>query len=117
MIVVYGLKSCDSCRKAVKLLQAGGQSYRFHDLRDDGLPEGRLAQWLERLGWERLLNRRSTTWRELRETEKSNLDAPGAARLLAENPTLIKRPVVEAGERLLVGFAPAEQAILTGLSG
>jgi len=112
MIVVYGLKNCDTCRKALGLVQSAGVPHRFHDLRADGLPAGRLANWLEALGWETLLNRRSTTWRDLPEADKTGLDAARAARLLAAHPTLIKRPVIEAGERLIVGLAPAQQAQL-----
>ncbi|MGD1877904.1 MAG: ArsC/Spx/MgsR family protein [Kiloniellaceae bacterium] len=128
MIVLYGLKNCDSCRKALKLLQDGGRPHRFHDLRADGLPADRHAHWLAAAGWEALLNRRSTTWRELPEAEKAGpdgtlegrLDAAHAAALLARHPTLIKRPVVEipdAGgdDRLVIGFSPAEQAILKAL--
>ncbi|GAB4356086.1 MAG: ArsC family reductase [Kiloniellaceae bacterium] len=116
MIVVYGLKNCDSCRKAAKLLEAAGRPFRFHDLRADGLPRDRLAQWLATAGWETLLNRRSTTWRDLPAAEKAGLDAAAAGRLLERHPTLIKRPVVEldgaASGRLLVGLGPAEQKAL-----
>lgn len=119
MIVVYGLKNCDSCRKATKLLEAAGRPFRFHDLRADGLPRDRLARWLAKAGWEALLNRRSTTWRDLPEADKAGLDAAKAARLLEGHPTLIKRPVVEtgdeAGDTLLIGFGPAEQAALKKL--
>lgn len=116
MIVIYGLKSCDSCRKAVKLLDAGGASYRFHDLRADGLPPGRLDAWVARLGWEALLNRRSTTWRELPAAQKENLDAARAAALMSGHPTLIKRPVVEAGDSLIVGLAPGQRQALEDLA-
>lgn len=116
MIVIYGLKNCDTCRKAVKLLEAGGAPYRFHDLRADGLPAERLALWLDKAGWETLLNRRSTTWRELPAAEKAGLDSARAAELLVRHPTLIKRPVVEAGDALLVGLAPDQQAALTALA-
>jgi arsenate reductase len=117
MIVIYGLKNCDSCGKALKVAAAGGRPHRFHDLRADGLPAERLERWIGAVGWEVLLNRRSTTWRGLPEAEKADLDAPRAALLLARHPTLIKRPVVEAGDSLLVGFAPAEQAALRALAG
>ena len=115
MIVVYGLKNCDSCRKAVKLLEASGADFRFHDLRADGLPEDRLAHWLATAGWEILLNRRSTTWRELPEAQKGVTDADGVAALLRRHPTLVKRPVVEAGDSLVVGFGPKEQAAVRAL--
>lgn len=117
MIVIYGLKTCDSCRKAVKLLEAGGTRFRFHDLRADGLPPGRLDTWVAHLGWEVLLNRRSTTWRELPADQKEGLDAAHAADLMTRHPTLIKRPVVEAGEALIVGLAPAEMQALKQLAG
>ena len=70
MIVIYGLKNCDSCRKAVQLLARAGAAHRFHDLRADGLPSGRVERWLAAAGWEALVNRRSTTWRELPAAEK-----------------------------------------------
>jgi Spx/MgsR family transcriptional regulator len=117
MIVVYGLKNCDSCRKAMKILAGRGQASRFHDLRDDGLPAATLSAWLSAVGWEVLLNRRSTTWRELPEDDKKNLDASRAAQLLARHPTLVKRPVVESAEGIQVGFGPAEQAALSRLAG
>ncbi|MEO3428321.1 ArsC/Spx/MgsR family protein [Pelagibius sp. CAU 1746] len=116
MIVIYGLKNCDICRKAVKLVQAGGRPYRFHDLRADGLPAARLAAWLESPGWEALLNRRSTTWRGLPEAEKADLDAARAADLLARHPALIKRPVVEGGDQPIVGLAPPQEAALKALA-
>jgi len=115
VIVIYGLKNCDSCRKAVKLLEAGGRPFRFHDLRADGLTGDRLARWLAAVGWEVLLNRRSTTWRDLPEVDKAGLDAAKAAGLMERHPTLVKRPVVEAGDRVVVGFGPAEQAALKTL--
>lgn len=117
MFVIYGLKNCDSCRKAVKLLEAGGTRFRFHDLRADGLPPGCLDAWLARLGWEALLNRRSTTWRELPATQKEGLDAARAADLMTRHPTLIKRPIVETDDALIVGLAPAETQALKQLAG
>src|SRR3546814_11808850 len=94
MIVVYGLKNCDSCREALSLLKAGDAAHRFHDLRADGLPTGQLPHWLGRVGWEVLLNRRSTTWRPLPDAEKVGVVAPVAARLVGPHPTLITRPVL-----------------------
>lgn len=117
MIVIYGLKACDSCRKAQAIAEAAGAAWRLHDLRADGLPADRFAQWLERVGWEALLNRRSTTWRALPEADKAELDAGAAARLMERHPTLIKRPVIEAGDRLIVGLAPSQAAALAALAG
>ena len=119
MIVIYGLKNCDSCRKALKLVAAGGAAHRFHDLRADGLPPGRVQRWLAAVGWEALVNRRSTTWRGLPEPEKAALLDGGAAAavpLLEGHPTLIKRPVIEAGDKLIVGLAPPQQAELAALA-
>ncbi len=116
MIVVYGLKTCDSCRKALKLLQGAGHAHRFHDLRGDGLPPGQPEAWVSELGWEALLNRKSTTWRELPEAEKQGLDATTAAGLMRRHPTLIKRPVIEASDRLLVGIGAPQQAVLRALA-
>lgn len=119
MIVIYGLKNCDSCRKALKLVADGGAAHRFHDLRADGLPSGRVQRWLAAVGWEVLVNRRSTTWRGLPEPEKDALvdgGAGAAATLLERHPTLIKRPVIEAGDKLIVGLAPPQQAKLATLA-
>ena len=116
MIVIYGLKNCDSCRKAVKLVEAGGAAHRFHDLRADGLPADRLRLWLGRVGADTLVNRRSTTWRELSEAERGAAGGGAVAALLTRHPTLIKRPVIEAGDSLIVGLAPAQQAALKELA-
>jgi Spx/MgsR family transcriptional regulator len=110
MIVIYGLKNCDSCRKALKLAESAGAAHRFHDLRDDGLPPGGVQRWLAAAGWETLVNRRSTTWRGLSEAEQAAAGSGGAAALVERYPTLIKRPVIEAGDTLIVGLAPLQQA-------
>lgn len=110
MTTLYGLKNCDSCRKAIAFLKAGGWPYRFHDLRDDGLPADVLTDWIDQVGWEPLLNRRSTTWRGLPEAEKKDLDAEKAVRLMLAAPTLVKRPVIRLAERTVVGFGAPQQA-------
>lgn len=117
MIVIYGLKNCDSCRKALGIVDAAGAARRFHDLRTDGLPEERLERWFGSVGWEALVNRRSTTWRQLPDADKADLDAAKAARLLQRHPALIKRPVIEGGDALIVGLAPAQEAALRSLAG
>src|SRR3546814_16277417 len=117
MIVVYGLKNCDSCREALSLLKAGDAAHRFHDLRADGLPTGRLAHWLGRVGWEVLLNRRRPTWRQLPEAAKVGVDAAAAARLVERPPTHIKQPDTQAGGTHLVGFPPDRKTLLGGKAG
>ena len=114
MITVYGIKNCDTCRKALKWLTAEGIEHRFHDFRVDGLDTGALAAWVDTAGWEKLLNRRGTTWRNLSDAEKDGIDEAKAQTLMAGNPTLIKRPVFETGDQVLVGFSNAEQAALKG---
>lgn len=103
-MTLYGIASCDSCRKARHWLDRWGAEYRFHDLRADGLPAERLRHWLSTVGWELLLNRRGRSWRELSADQRESLDADRARALLGEHPLLIKRPVLEVGDRVLVGF-------------
>jgi len=112
MITVYGIKNCDTCRKARKWLEAEGIAHSFHDFRDDGLDEKTVASWLAELGDETLINRRGTTWRKLSEKERASAEGAGAATLIAANPTLIKRPVFDLGPKRLVGFAKDAQAEL-----
>lgn len=102
---LYGLKNCDSCRRARQWLEAHGITPRLHDVRADGLNASRLERWVEALGWERLLNRRSTTWRQLGDGRPETLDRASAVQLILEHPTLLRRPVLESGPRLLVGFS------------
>ena len=111
-VTLYGLKTCDTCRKAVAFLTARDCPPQFHDLRADGLGEDMLDGWIGVVGWEALLNRRSTTWRALPDEAKEGLDPAGARLLLLDNPTLVKRPVIALGDLLLVGFAAAQQAAL-----
>lgn len=115
MIVLYGLRNCDRCRKALKSMASLGIEHRFHDLRADGLEEARLDRWLAELGWERLLNRQSTTWRGLSNTDREGLDATSARALMLAHPTLIKRPVLELDQGILVGFGKAEEDRLRSL--
>lgn len=112
MITVIGIKSCDTCRKALAWLTAQNVKHTFHDLRADGLEAGRLSGWVEACGWEVVLNRRSTSWRGLTEAEKSNLTADKAQALMIANPTLIKRPVFENGTAVYVGFTDAVRTAL-----
>lgn len=106
MTTLYGIPSCDSCRKARRWLDANQVQYRFHDLRSDGLDAGMVRQWCDELGWEALLNRRSTTWRALQPHQREGIDAAGAQALMLASPTLIKRPVIAHQGNLYVGFQP-----------
>lgn len=110
--VIYGIKNCDTMKKAMRWLDAAGVSYHFHDYRCAGVDKQRLAAWCAELGWETLLNRRGTTWRGLDETLKADLDEAGAIALMVEQPALIKRPVVEFADRVEVGFSEARYAAL-----
>ena len=104
MITLYGIRQCDTCRKALKWFEARGEDVTFHDLRQDGLPREALERWLASANADRLVNRRSTTWRGLGEAERGKADTQ-PLELLEGHPTLVKRPVVERdGEVLAVGF-------------
>lgn len=104
---LYGIPNCDTVKKARQWLDARGVTYRFHDLRADGLDAGRIQHWLAEAGSEVLVNRRSTTWKQLDETARQAATAGDTAVLIA-HPTLIKRPVLEAADRLAVGFSADE---------
>ncbi|MBY5993929.1 ArsC family reductase [Ferrimonas balearica] len=107
-MILYGIKSCDTVRKARKHLEQQGQAHTFHDFREAGLDAARLERWLTQVPYTTLLNTRSTSWRALDEADKQDLDADKAKTLMLANPTLIKRPVLEAGDALLVGFKAAD---------
>jgi len=104
MITLYGIKNCDSVRKARNWLEASGVTFQFHDFRRDGLDACLLQEWIKQPGWEKLLNRRSTTWRQLSSDETADLDARKAATLMLQYPTLIKRPLLDTGSTRHVGF-------------
>lgn len=117
MITVYGIKNCDTCRKALKWLDGEGIEARFHDFRVDGLDGATLDSWLGAVGWETVLNRRGASWRAVPKDVQAAIDAASARRLILDNPTLVKRPVFDLGGNYLVGFKDAEkQAILSARS-
>ncbi len=109
-VTLYGLKNCDSCKKALKALEGAGRSVSFVDVRADGVPAETLGTWLAEKG-DMLVNTRSTTWRGLDEATRARADSDTAG-LLAEHPTLIKRPVIEADGAVHVGWAKEVQAAL-----
>lgn len=108
----YGLKTCDTCRKAVKALEAAGAEFTVTDVRADGVTKKQLETWAKAVGWEKLLNKASTTWRGLPDTEKEGVNEKKAIALMAEHPTLIKRPVIEAGGKVYVGWSDATRKAL-----
>jgi arsenate reductase len=114
MVTIYGIKNCDSVKKARIWLEQHRIAYTFHDFRGDGLAESTLRQWASRIGWEQLLNRRSKSWKELSEGERLSIDEGSAIRLMLDNPTLIKRPVVSYGKQIQVGFSDEEFTSLFG---
>lgn len=112
--VVYGISNCDTVKKARRWLDAQNVSYRFHDLRRDGLEEEVLRGWLHRLGWLHLVNRRSSSWKALHENERLAMNDETAVKHILTTPTLIKRPLLEHGEVLEVGFGEARYRELFG---
>lgn len=103
-MVVYGIRNCDTVRKARAWLDSAGIAYDFHDYKIAGVDGERLRSWVRRLGWEKLLNRSGTTFRKLPDAEKQDLDEAKALALMEAQPSMIRRPVIETGEGLLVGF-------------
>lgn len=106
MTTVYGIRNCDTVKKARAWLDTAGVAYDFHDYKTAGIDPDRLRGWVDRLGWEPLLNRAGTTFRKLPDAEKEKLDTDRAIALMLAQPSMIKRPVVERGDTLLVGFKP-----------
>ena len=105
MLTVYGIKSCDTCRKARKYLAENDIEFRFHDVRDDGLDIQMLERWAGRIEWEKLLNRQSLTWRKIPEVDREGMTKNRAFALMLDQPTLVKRPVLEAPNFMAVGFS------------
>jgi len=105
-IAIYGIPSCDTMKKARAWLEAHGRDYVFHDYKKVGVEPARLKRWAREVGWERLLNRAGTTFRKLPDADKTGLDEAKALALMAAQPSLIKRPVLERDGKLLVGFKP-----------
>lgn len=105
-LTMYGIKNCDTVAKARKWLEDRGLAYAFHDYKASGIDRPRLEAWVDELGWEPLLNRAGTTFRKLDDADKQNLDREKAIGLMLANPSMIKRPVLDLGERRLVGFKP-----------
>lgn len=105
-VTIYGIKTCDTIKKARAWLDAHAVAHVFHDYRVAGIERDRLKRWCDELGWETVLNRAGTTFRALPDPEKSGLTASKAIRLMLAEPTMIKRPILDLGHRRIAGFKP-----------
>lgn len=108
MIVIYGIKNCDTVKKARAWLEGHGVAYTFHDYKSEGVAKHKLEQWVKRLGWETVLNRAGTTFRKLPDSDKENLTEKKAMALMLAQPSMIKRPILEAGSEIAAGFRSAD---------
>ena len=104
MYTLYGIKNCDTVKKARQWLDQNGIAYQFHDFRTDGLTPAQLHDFAARLDWNTLLNRSSTSWRQLSAEQQNDLTLEKAILLMLNNPTLIKRPILDTGDKLIIGF-------------
>jgi arsenate reductase (glutaredoxin) len=110
--LLYGIKNCDTMKKARTWLDARGVEYQFHDYKASGIERAKLQEWAKSVGWEVLLNRAGTTFRKLPDEAKENIDERKAIALMVEHPSMIKRPVLERGRSVLVGFSPEKYSAL-----
>ena len=104
--IIYGIKNCDTMKKARAWLDGHGVAYNFHDYKSEGIAKEKLKAWSDELGWEALLNRAGTTFRKLPDADKDGLNEKKALALMLEQPSMIKRPVLDLGRKRLVGFKP-----------
>jgi arsenate reductase (glutaredoxin) len=108
-LAIYGIKNCDTMKKARTWLEKHGVDYSFHDYKTAGIERERLERWCRKVGWERLLNCNGTTFRKLPDNDRRNLDAKKALALMLAQPSMIKRPVLElGGGKIVVGFTPED---------
>ncbi|PIE37710.1 MAG: ArsC family reductase [Gammaproteobacteria bacterium] len=104
MTTLYGISNCDTVKKARRYLDEKGVSYSFHDFRKDGLEPAQVQHWVDTLGWEALLNKRSTSWKALSPAARESMDDRSAVAAILQTPTLIKRPLLDTGSALYTGF-------------
>jgi arsenate reductase (glutaredoxin) len=113
-VTVYGIKNCDTMKKARTWLDEHRVRYGFHDYKASGIERQRLEAWCQKVGWDVLLNRSGTTFRKLPDADRADLDERKAVALMLAQPSMIKRPVLEHGAKLLVGFDPAKYQAMLG---
>lgn len=111
-IILHGISNCDTVKKARVWLDQHGVAFAFHDYKKAGIDRPRLEAWVAEHGWETVLNRAGTTFRALPDADKANLDAGKAVALMLAQPSMIKRPVLDLGDRTLVGFKPERYAAI-----
>ncbi|NOR41906.1 MAG: Spx/MgsR family RNA polymerase-binding regulatory protein [Gammaproteobacteria bacterium] len=112
MIKIYGIPNCDTMKKAMKWLDKHKLIYEFHDYKKWGVPESDLEQWVKNAGWEVILNKRSTTWKGLSDKMKKSLNEYSSIRIMLDNPSSIKRPVLVKNKTLIIGFKEDEYKTL-----
>ena len=110
--ILYGIPNCDTMKKARTWLESQHIDHDFHDYKKSGIERAKLESWIRAVGWEVLLNRAGTTFRKLPDAAKTDLTAAKAVKLMLEQPSMIKRPMLERGKTLLVGFSPEKYAAL-----
>jgi arsenate reductase len=113
-VIIYGIKNCDTMKKAFVWLEKHGVAYDFHDYKKTGVTKAELARWCDALGWETVLNRAGTTFRKLQASDRQNLTQDKAIALMTGNPSMIKRPVIEMDGAIEIGFKPERYAALLG---
>lgn len=113
-VTIHGIRNCDTMKKARAWLEGHGVAHDFHDYKIKGIDAATLRAWAGKVGWEKLLNRSGTTFRKLPEAEKDGLTEARAIALMQAQPSVIRRPVLTLGDRVIVGFDPAEYAAATG---
>jgi arsenate reductase len=117
MYILYGIKNCDTVKKARKWLDENNIAYRFHDFRTDGLTSEQLAHFAAHADWNKLLNRNSTSWRQLSAEQQADLTQNKALQLMLEMPTLIKRPVLDTGDQIIIGYTAKDSGYAASPSG
>jgi len=106
VLTIYGIPSCDTCRNARKWLTEHDKEYKFHNLREDGLDLQMLHRWAQTADWQKILNTSSVTWRKIPEVDRAGMTMKRAIALMIEQPTLVKRPVLEYEDVVVLGFSP-----------
>mgnify|MGYP003626683345 FL=1 len=104
MIEIFGIKNCDTMKKAFRWLDANNIAYTFHDYKKEGLDEATAKAWVDKLGWENVINKRGTTWRKLEEETKNTMDNENAVHIMISQSSIIKRPLLKVDDSIILGF-------------